>query len=910
MANSKNIQLTDKDTGATYLLDLSEADISFTGNVSIKPKAPPVEEPDPDPPVELRKCPEGPEPKKITNPTQTSLLLLWHGEGVYGWDWWIQKGDKKVAEGKIAPEGNTLTVNYPALDPGGYKFFMQGNTCKSEPVGLDFTIPGKTEEPGPKPPPAPQQGRKFQLIMGTTGSGFQPDAPHGIDPQWVSRIDATKYSWGYGISGICLWVAWDGYERTPGKYEETAFKKAIKFCKDRGLTLSVAFMRRRKKDDGFINNDEIITGSGGSQYFEGVPDFNPHVYAGYANTRVNALSSGAIKSIARLLKTYDKAHYMALAGGGAGEQVNYVWQNNKGIWEAGDHSEDNLRRFDAWRMPRGIDTEPGRPPMIQGAGIDWPHPDYNTKKGLEFGRFTTFGLRVALDSFIDDVKSEAPDIPCLYFYSVTSNRQFRAIQNPNINWIAERADGQYGSDGDGPGDTYAKIKVNSLNLGTFPNKISATELDPDDMSPARNNKGRMPFYGEGGLLYDNFLQIARNLYARGLQDLHLAMAYSEQELKDFEPTLKILNEEWIGKAYYRPTVNDSNTVVVNVTDKYRRSEDLMDGIDAWNFYTRYTDVNFWGGVPPEVNGGGGTTSPPPSKDYSPVKSILEGNAANYNWSYIFDLKSSAGTLYSLQTGQYNKDSRLKVMSHSKFTTGVIISYLIDQGKLSLDTRVGDVIRSWDRPDRAGITIRQIMGHLSGIPDNTDNEGADTLEYYVDELVKKGGFGIPGQTFSYSTTSYQVAARMAEVVTGKSWKQLFEEILVGPCEMGSAEYNPTIGDIKGKPLNPLAGYGLVCSESEWMNFISMIRDGGVFKGRRVLTDKVFAILKTRCSPGWSDWGVGVMFADGQYVSEAASGCFTFILPGKYAGTIFAQSDYERTYGPNHQIRQKVKEIHNQ
>jgi len=918
MAKSNKIEVTDPDSKITYLIDFSDADISISGNIKVKPKEQPKpEEPKPEEPVNY--CKQGPEPKKITNPTQTSLMLGWHGEDVFGWDWKIMKGDISVAGGAISPKGNQERVSYPQLDPGDYRFVMQGNTCQSQPKGLDFTIPKTDSGGGTQPPPVVNRKGKFQIVMGTTGGGFDSKAKYGIKEGewengkyhegWLDRIEATKFSWGYGISGICIWIGWEEYEPKPGQYEEAAFQRVIDFCKDRGLTLSVAFMPRRHRGDGFINEDEIITGSGGTQYWEGVYETGM-VYAGYANDRVNKLMQGAVKSIAKLLKKYNNAYYMARTGGGAGEHVNYVFRNSKGIWETADFSDDSLRRFDAWRIPRGIDKSPsGRPPMIQGPGIDWPHPDWNNPKGEEFGRFTTYGIKKSLDSFVEAVKSVS-DIKCLYFYSATSNRQMRATANPLLGWIAEKADGFYGSDGDGPGDLYAKIKVNSLNLGLYPDKISSTELDPDDMSPSRNNTGKMPDYGQGGLLYNNFLQIARDLYSRGLECLHLAMAFSVQELKDFEPTLKTLNEEWLNRDYFRPQITAANTVEVDVTDKYRSDRDLMDGVKAYDVYTKYVGPTFWGGVPPEL-GDGGTTAPPPSNaDYSPVKSYLEGNIANYNWNVIFDLRDPGKELYSFTKGQYDKSSRLKVMSHSKFTTGVIIAYLIDQGKLSLDTKVGDVIRSWDHPDRAGITVRQIMGHLSGIPDNTDNEGADTLEYYVDNLVNKPGFSTPGEQFIYSTSSYQVVARMAELVSGKTWRGLFKEILVDPCEMGNAEYNPTIGDIKGKPLNPLAGYGLVCSESEWMNFISMIRDGGTYKGRRVLSQNVLDILKTKTSPGWSDWGVGVMFTDDQFISEAASGCFTFILPSKYAGTIFTQSNYESTYGSNHYVRRMVYDIYSQ
>jgi hypothetical protein len=157
----------------------------------------------------------------------------------------------------------------------------------------------------------------------------------------------------------------------------------------------------------------------------------------------------------------------------------------------------------------------------------------------------------------------------------------------------------YGSDGVGLGDLVAKYKVNSLNLGTFPDKISATEVDPHDISPVSINTGRDPHYCEGGLNYDAFLNLSRGLFSRGLQVMHFAMAICEQEARGFEPVLKILHQEYIGKPYVRPTINSSNTVSVEVTEKYRNSQDLMEGINPYTQYTKYTDCNFWGPVKPE-----------------------------------------------------------------------------------------------------------------------------------------------------------------------------------------------------------------------------------------------------------------------------------------------------------------------
>lgn len=861
----------------------------------------------------LDSCKRGPTPERIFNITQNGATVVFDGDGVFGWEYSVYQGAIKKAGGNTGDknlESNTVPISF-TLEPGDYTLKLQGKTCLSKVYSKGFTVPKPTSDNGnggdggnSGPPPATDKESIYRMTMGMTGDSFDPDAKHGIPDEWISRIEAVNFNWGYAISDIGVWIPWDKYEKKQGVYEEAALKRIIEYCRARNLSLSVVFLRRRSQNDGFINPNEYITGSNGTVYYEGCCGTGK-VYAGYANERVNALSAGAIKSIARIMGTYEKSFYIALGGGGAGEQVNYVF-NSQEYREVADHSEDNKQRFyNNWLPARGVSVGGTRPsiPMVQGAWNDWPYPNYNDTLGVEFGRFTTYGIKRAFDSFVDAVKSENTKLICTYLYSVTSNLQFRSIQNPNINWIAERADGLYGSDGDGIGDLEAKMKVNALNLGTFPNKVSMAEADIGDLTSEKN-----PKYCIGGIQVATFEKLVRDLYDRGVMDFNLAMAFCEDELRSMEPAFRNLRRDYVGKPYKWPSVNASNTKVVNVL-KYRNSEDLMQGINPRQYYVKYTDEGFWGGVSPEVGDGGGP-APRPSADFSPVKSYVEANLANaYNWNAVFSLRSPSGELYSFEKGGKTKDTRFKVMSHSKFTTGVIIAYLIDQGKLSLDTKVAEIIKSLKGAAIGEVTIRQIMGHLSGIPDDQSNEGAKTLEEHVNWIAGLGLEFTPGSRFKYSTVSYQVVARMAEIVTGKKWKDLFKEILVDPCEMGQAEYNPVgTGDVKGNPNNPLAGYGLICSGNEWMNFIGMIRDKGMFKGRRVLNERVFDILKTQTSPGWSDWGVGVMIKDGKYVSEAASGCGTTILEDEYAWTIFTDSSYDKAYWQNIEVRNIVDQIY--
>lgn len=803
------------------------------------------------PPNDLPRCDRGPVPNDIFNVTTTSAIVLWDGENVFGWDYSIYKGNERVAFGSVKPTSNREPINYAGLAPGEYTLSMQGNTCKSDVYSKSFIIPKPTSDGGgdtggPGPPPV-DKDRRFEFLIGTTGGGFDPNAKHGIAEGrwedgkylegWTDRIEAFKYSWGYGVSGVSLWIHWDVYEPAKGRYETAALQRAIAYCRERKLGLAVVFLAKRKKNDGFLREDQMVTFSNGTILEEGVKGQpNVGVYPGYGCDECNSAMAGAIKDIARQLKTYDRSLYMALGGGHTGELVNHIDVQN-GVWYTGDFSADNLSRFQNWVKKRGL-AQPGRPPMVEGPGIDWPHPNFNDPLGLEFGRFQTLNIQKHYKSFTDAVKSEY-NLPCIYLYAAAANRQLQSTANANLAFIAGSGDGTYGSDGDGVEDHVAKFRVHSVNQGTFPGGYSIVEFDPDDMSHYRYQvKWSTPPYCEANPDYAIWERSMDMLFSRGLWAPHTAMAFCVDEIRGMEPFLKRLWGKWIGKVYVRAKLP---VVEVNITDKYRRGEDLLQGINVYDNFTKYADggLYFWGGVSPFVDGA------QPGVDNSKFTGYLDANLPAYGGNVLVDIKTPSGTAYSYTKGQYGRNDQLSVMSHSKLATGATIAVLISEGRLSLDTKVGDVIRSWNKPGLRDITLRQIIGHTSGIPDDQTNEGAKTLEQYVDWLAGRPGFKTPGAQYSYSTVSYQVAARMAEIVTGQPWKEIFNSRIRDKSGMGNAEYNPRgPGPVYGSPENPLAGYGLKCSQNEWSNFAGMLRDGGVFNGTRVLSNQALQILKTK------------------------------------------------------------------
>ena len=93
----------------------------------------------PDVPV-LANCKEGPQVKKISNITPTSLLLQFHGVDVKELQVEIYNlTGFKVAEQSFNPTSNQVAVTYTPLPSGRYKLLIKGLSCNGQDTE-EFTI--------------------------------------------------------------------------------------------------------------------------------------------------------------------------------------------------------------------------------------------------------------------------------------------------------------------------------------------------------------------------------------------------------------------------------------------------------------------------------------------------------------------------------------------------------------------------------------------------------------------------------------------------------------------------------------------------------------------------------------------------------------------------------------------------
>jgi CubicO group peptidase (beta-lactamase class C family) len=163
-----------------------------------------------------------------------------------------------------------------------------------------------------------------------------------------------------------------------------------------------------------------------------------------------------------------------------------------------------------------------------------------------------------------------------------------------------------------------------------------------------------------------------------------------------------------------------------------------------------------------------------SYDFTVVDKILERAAPRLGGCALVLIKDDK-VVYRKSFGRYGADKLVPIASASKWLSGALIMTLVDDGKLSLDDRVSKYIPEFGS-DKSNITIRHLFAHTSGLPAEARcrNDKRTTLESCTSEIARMQLRAAPGEDFYYGGVSMHVGGRIAEIVSGKSWHELFAE----------------------------------------------------------------------------------------------------------------------------------------
>jgi D-alanyl-D-alanine carboxypeptidase len=133
------------------------------------------------------------------------------------------------------------------------------------------------------------------------------------------------------------------------------------------------------------------------------------------------------------------------------------------------------------------------------------------------------------------------------------------------------------------------------------------------------------------------------------------------------------------------------------------------------------------------------------------------------------------------------DSPFAIASITKTFTAALVMQLVEAGRLSLDQEVAPLL-----PDvgvARGITVRQLLGHTSGIADllapmrkpMTDHP---SRLWRGEQVIARLGdpWFAPGATYAYSNSNYVLLGLLVERIYGRPFNEVLERHLLRPLHL--------------------------------------------------------------------------------------------------------------------------------
>ncbi len=157
--------------------------------------------------------------------------------------------------------------------------------------------------------------------------------------------------------------------------------------------------------------------------------------------------------------------------------------------------------------------------------------------------------------------------------------------------------------------------------------------------------------------------------------------------------------------------------------------------------------------------------------------------------------------------QVTTDDQWHLGSCTKSMTAMLAGMMVDEGKLSWHTTIGEVFPDLHGAMRSGwsnVTLDQLLTHRSGAPEHPpvelwaaalEQKGTPTEQRLaiLRGIVCEPPEAPHGKKFIYSNEGYAIAGAMIERVSGSAWEVLMKERIFDPLGMTSAGF--------GAPASP-------------------------------------------------------------------------------------------------------------
>ncbi|WP_316753843.1 serine hydrolase domain-containing protein [Pedobacter gandavensis] len=221
----------------------------------------------------------------------------------------------------------------------------------------------------------------------------------------------------------------------------------------------------------------------------------------------------------------------------------------------------------------------------------------------------------------------------------------------------------------------------------------------------------------------------------------------------------------------------------------------------------------------------------------------------------------------LENVNYNKETKYQIASVTKMVTAALILKLVENGKLGLESKLSDFYP--EIPNSEKITIKNLLGHTSGLGNFAIKEGAIWVIEKVSEKeildeIKKQGVGFePNEKVAYSNSAYILLRIIIEKKYGKDYHQIVSEEIAKPLGLRnfasirsnplntfkSYKFNGNWNEIKEIEYHNVIGVGDIASTTKDMNKLI----NGLFQ-YKVIKKETLELMRPII--GREDWGRGL------------------------------------------------------
>jgi CubicO group peptidase (beta-lactamase class C family) len=233
-----------------------------------------------------------------------------------------------------------------------------------------------------------------------------------------------------------------------------------------------------------------------------------------------------------------------------------------------------------------------------------------------------------------------------------------------------------------------------------------------------------------------------------------------------------------------------------------------------------------------------------------ASAVLEA-AARDGFSGTVCVESGGATLVDSAFGwaddrhsrRVDPDTLYHVASVTKLVTAIAVLKLAEQRKLALADPVGKWFPEAP-PDKAAITIKQLLLHQSGLGQNYAADGIASRDVAVRAVLATALSFPPGTAQKYSNDGMNLVAAVIEKASGRSYRDFVHDEILAPAGLKRSllweEVNPRKTQnlavpAAGAATGPAAGrnWGLMGGDGFWSNARELTRLMRAVVGGRIL-----------------------------------------------------------------------------